>query len=284
MAAITVGHTAEQYVAIGTPGKDSYRRHCCDGRKASYRPDVLPSPIGYDQAALRTAATGEAQMSDVRLAYRRQWHDYYSEKRIIHQWMQVHLLGALPVERVLEIGPYLGLVTAMLENAGYRTTTLDLEETPRAGLPSPASKTLLGDIRRLDRNMVSGAEFDAILCCETLEHIPYGQVGGVLERMASTGIRYLVLSVPYMGSQLTFEIYLNRYLVRKYTSLKKFMGLKRFAVPGDDVPWEPHKWEIGYRNFSLTGLRSLVEENYRVLRTDFTSGCRSVFFVCENRN
>ena len=46
------------------------------------------------------------------------WHGHYSEKRIAHQWLQVALLQELPIRRVLEIGPYLGLVTAMMAGAG----------------------------------------------------------------------------------------------------------------------------------------------------------------------
>ena len=57
---------------------------------------------------------------------RREWFRYYSEKRITHQWFQVHLLeGLAGVERVLEIGAHLGLVTALLDNAGFEVTTLD---------------------------------------------------------------------------------------------------------------------------------------------------------------
>lgn len=38
-------------------------------------------------------------------SFRREWHAYYTEKRITHQWLQVHLLRDLPVRRVVEIGP-----------------------------------------------------------------------------------------------------------------------------------------------------------------------------------
>ncbi|MBT7294091.1 MAG: hypothetical protein HN838_16330, partial [Rhodospirillaceae bacterium] len=36
-------------------------------------------------------------------AFRAKWHEYYSEKRITHQWLQVDLLKSLPVHSVLEI-------------------------------------------------------------------------------------------------------------------------------------------------------------------------------------
>ena len=216
-------------------------------------------------------------------AFQRRWHDYYGEKRIVHQWTQVHLLRDLPVRRVLEIGPYLGLVTAMLECAGYETTTLDIDDSARAGLSSQASARLHGDVRALDREALAGRSFDAILCCETLEHIAYDEVPDVVAGLAAIGAPYLVLSVPYMASQLAFSLYANRHVVRTHTSLRKFMGFKRFPRPAEPGSWEPHKWEIGYRDTPLAGFRALVERHYRVLRTEFTGGCRSVFLVCENR-
>ena len=83
------------------------------------------------------------------------WHQFYTEKRIIHQWMQVHLLDGLEVERVLEIGPYLGLVTAMLQNAGYDVTTLDMVE----------GGGMVGDVGESDVGEIAKRNFDTILCC-----------------------------------------------------------------------------------------------------------------------
>src|SRR5260370_37319748 len=58
------------------------------------------------------------------------WLDYYSRKRIVHQWTQVHLLGTVDCEKILEVGPALGLVSSMLVNIGYEVHTLDVG--PRA--------------------------------------------------------------------------------------------------------------------------------------------------------
>jgi hypothetical protein len=214
--------------------------------------------------------------------HKREWHRYYSEKRIFHQWTQVHLLQDLPVSRVLEIGPHLGLVTAMLCNAGYDTVTLDIEECAEPDRHSPKVERIVGDVRALDAETLRARRFDAILCCEVLEHLPYETVDSVLDRLAAIGARTLVLSVPYMGDQLTFEFYANRHGWRKYTSLKMFKWLRRFPAPADPTDWEPHKWEIGYAKVPLADFRALIERRFRVLRTVFTGQCRSVFFVCEN--
>jgi hypothetical protein len=212
------------------------------------------------------------------------WHRYYSEKRIVHQWLQVHLLGGLAVRRVLEIGPYLGAVTALLCSAGYDVTTLDIERRRDAAFAALKVAHIEADIRDLDAARIAALGIDAILCCETLEHLPYQTLPDILGRLAATGARYLVLSVPYMGTQLSFSIYVNRHVLRKYTSFKKFFGFRRFPAPAADGGWDAHRWEIGYRDYPLDDFRHQVETHYRVLQTEFTSGCRSVFLLCENKS
>ena len=54
---------------------------------------------------------------------KREWLRYYSPKRIHEQLLEVRMLAGLPIASVLEIGPYLGLVTAMLDNAGFEVTS-----------------------------------------------------------------------------------------------------------------------------------------------------------------
>lgn len=208
---------------------------------------------------------------------RRAWHAYYTEKRIVHQWLQVHLLQDLPVQRVLEIGPYFGLVTAMLANAGYEVTTLDIENrSPGIG----AREHIQGDVRNL--GAVALPPVDAMLCCETLEHIAWPEVDGVLAGMAGTGIPWLILSVPYEGTQIGFSFYANRFTARRRSFIRKLRFLKRFRPAAMDE-WEPHKWEIGYAGHSLPAFKSKLADNgWRPERQDFTDGCRSVFLVCRN--
>ncbi len=210
------------------------------------------------------------------IARQKEWQRYYSEKRITHQWFQVHLLDGLEVASVLEIGPGYGLVTALLENAGYRVTTLDR-------LPPQFKEPAGGHIQKelVEVTAQDLAGHDCLICCETLEHLLWEDVDGVLEMFRRSDTPYVLISVPYMGFQLDWRIYFNAHKLRHAFSFKKLKFLKSFKFDRNEDPWG-HKWEIGYKNRSLADLEAkFADAGFKVARRDFTSPCRSVFYVLE---
>jgi hypothetical protein len=204
---------------------------------------------------------------------RQEWSAYYSRKRIVQQWMQLHLLGTIDCQKVLEVGPALGLVTSLLVNVGYAVHTLD--RAPRA-FGYPDVPHLERDICELRSDEIAG--YDAILCCETLEHIDWQRVGPVLSTFRASGARYLIVSVPYMAFQVSLDVYLNRTTFRQYFSMKKLLCRKRFAVE----PPGGHQWEVGYRNYSLRVWEDRLDScGWSIVTRDFTEHCRSVFHLLE---
>jgi hypothetical protein len=211
-------------------------------------------------------------------AFQARWHGYYTDKRIVHQWTQAWLLKDLGVRKVLEVGPYLGLVTAMLASAGYEVTTFDVDPANRR---LGARDHIVGDLRQLDPARIGG--HDVILCCETLEHLHWPDVDGVLRAFSASGNPYLVMSVPYEGFQMNFTMYLNRFVFRRRFSLRKLRFLQRFRI-SDDHDFDAHKWEVGYRGTSLDALKDKLRANgWEPVRQHFTGDCRSVFMVCRNK-
>ncbi len=209
--------------------------------------------------------------------FQTKWHEYYSEKRIAHQWPQVALLQDLQVRNILQIDPYLGLVTAMAASAGYKVTTLDIKAQSNG---IGARRHIRSDILEVDPDTVQG--FDAILYCETLKHILWKKLDSLLARLADALAPWLVLSVPCEGFQFAFELYFNRQRWRRRNHFRKLHFLPRFKIK-HDTEWEAHKWEIGYRGRSLKAfVEKLEKAGFRIERREFTSGCRSVFLVCHN--
>jgi hypothetical protein len=204
---------------------------------------------------------------------RRDWNAYYSRKRIIHQWTQAHLLGLIECDKVLEVGPNYGFVTSLLTNAGYSVDTLDM--APRA-FAYPDTRHVEKDLREVRSEEIEG--YDAIICCETLEHIEFDAVGGILSTFRNSGAKYLIVSVPYMAFQITFDLYANAHVLREYFSMKKLLALKSFTPE----PAGGHQWEVGYRGYPLRRWeRRLKEAGWSIRRREFTAHCRSVFHLLE---
>jgi len=205
-----------------------------------------------------------------------EWHRYYGEKRILQQWYQVHLLEGLAVRRVLEVGPYLGLVTALLDNAGYDVTTLDHVPRPFA---RPDVRHVQADLAALRPEQISG--FDAIICCETLEHMPWRDSAAALRTFHDSGARYLIISVPYEAPQLHVLLHVNRHAFRQHCTLRKGRSGRSFPAPADP---HGHYWEIGYRGYTLEAWeRRLDESGWRIVSRSFTTPSRSVFHVLERQ-
>ena len=203
------------------------------------------------------------------------WLAYYSRKRVIHQWTQLYLLGTTDCHNVLEIGPALGLVTSLLVNIGYEVTTLD--RGPRS-FACPNVPHLEKDICELRSDEIAG--YDAILCCETLEHIEWGRLCSVLATFRQSGAKYLIVSVPYMGFQIFIELYANSSTLRQYFSMKKLLWRKHFQPE----PAGGHQWEVGYKGYPLDlWEKRLTEGGWSIVRRDFTEHCRSVFHLLEAR-
>lgn len=229
-----------------------------------------------DTGARRHDRSGDGQRGSTANSFTRQeWNAYYSRKRIVQQWMQLHLLGTIDCKKILEVGPGLGLVTSLLVNIGYDVHTLD--RVPRA-FAHPDVPHLERDICDLRSDEIAGC--DAILCCETLEHIDWERVASVLATFRASSAKYLIVSVPYMAFQVSLDLYLNRTTFRQYFSMKKLLWRKAFAVE----PPGGHQWEVGYRNYPLRVWEARLEScGWSIVTRDFTEHCRSVFHLLQAR-
>lgn len=206
---------------------------------------------------------------------RAEWHRYYTERRGRQQSKQLELVGALDDPgRILEIGPAYGYVTALLVNAGYEVATLDLGDRDFAW---PNVPHISCDLTQPLDDRLNG--FDTILCCETLEHLPWETAGIVLSALRRTSAKRLIVSVPYESFQLFFEAYFNGHVLKQRSQWKAFRRFKTFK------PWpDPlgHKWEVGYKGTRLKDWEAHIRaQGWRIAKRDFTSPTRSVFHVLE---
>src|ERR1700745_3091725 len=133
-----------------------------------------------------------------------------------------------------------------------------------SGCPAPPKEPP----QNLQSHEIAG--YDAILCCESLEHIEWERVGSILSVFHDSGAKYLIVSVPDMGFQVYSEIYFNRATARQYFSMKKLLWRKECTAE----PPGGHQWEVGYKDYPLRKWeRRLKESGWSIVTREFTEHC-----------
>lgn len=163
--------------------------------------------------------------------------NYVSLERWCSYWHQVREVDSIQVSEVLCIGIGDDIVPSILEKKGYRVSRFDLDSTLKPDFVGD-----VGDIR----NVVNGRIFDAVLCCQVLEHQPFDRFMGTVAQLLSITKTRLVVSLPSCHLPL----------------LRLKIGLLRSALVDVNLlvqkfwkPWRfdgEHYWEVGAREYPLS--------------------------------
>lgn len=155
-------------------------------------------------------------------------------------WCQIECVKELRVKNLLEIGVGNKTVSNYLKMQGYKLTTLDI------------NKNLKPDVAaEITRLPFIGNGFDATLCCEVLEHIPFNKVENALKEMRRVS-KYIVISLPH------FSLYFSMTL--KFPIIKPKNLLIRLPFPLQHKFDGEHHWEIGKRHYSTRTVRKLFKK------------------------
>jgi hypothetical protein len=155
---------------------------------------------------------------------------YFSMPQLCSFAHQLNHIWRLKPQSVLEIGPGNGFVSMFLRRSGIPVTTVDINPALEPDICAPLSELS----KHVHQN------FDLVVCCEVLEHMPLSELDDNLNYLRAAGNRlYLTLpdskrSVGLGGllklpKGLTIEIDMNVAL-----------PIKRPLEGG------PHFWEVGY--------------------------------------
>lgn len=181
--------------------------------------------------------------------------DYYSIPYLTKQrwgsyWYQYfEATKQQNIRKILEVGPGNNIVNTILKKTGYEVKTTDFDEK--------TNPDYIADIRELPK--VIHEQFDLIMCCEVLEHIPFRDVKLALQNFHSISQKYLVITIPYT----TLGTFTVRVFLKIVPFLKPFQWIKILRVfPKEHIPNLPHghHWEIGKKGYPLKRIISLFSE------------------------
>ena len=164
---------------------------------------------------------------------------YDSKRRFSSYWHQINEIITIGPDKILEVGVGSGFVRMYLMNKKIDVITLDIlfELIP----------DIVGDVIRLPFKKNS---FDAVSCCEVLEHMPYSMFIIALKELNRISKRHILLSIP--DSTPVYRINLE---LPKLKPVKKLIPhpMPRSKYHNFD---NEHFWEIGKKGYSLKKIKS----------------------------
>ena len=179
--------------------------------------------------------------------------NYFSLKQLFSLAHQLHSIHRLRPEGILEIGIGNGFVSTFLRRAGYDVVTADINSHLE-----PDVVAAIGDLPA----HLAGREFDLVVCCEVLEHMPFEELEQNIAVMSRLG-RRLFLTIP--DSRRVFGI---GGIVR-LPKWAPFILNRYVAVPGNGRVGPAHFWEIGSSpGTSMEVIETTLGRYYRDIRSE----------------
>ncbi len=195
-------------------------------------------------------------------------HDYDSAERFLSYYAQIDAAQRTQPKTILEIGIGNKTVCNYLRTLGYAVTTCDFD--------ARLKPDKVGDIRTLP---FKDNQFDTVLACEILEHIPFSDVVQALKELQRVTKHAVVVSIPYscafvenvLAISIPFLHKQFRFAFRiPYFLFKIIFGGKN----------KEHYWEMGRRYYSKRRIRRLLR-HYFTIEREFQPllNSRHYFFV-----
>jgi len=170
-------------------------------------------------------------------------YDY--KDRWISYWHQIDEVLKLEPKTVLEIGIGNQTVSDYLKKQGIEVKTLDIDKKL-----SPDFIASVTDMY-IDNN-----SFDAILCAEILEHLPFEKFEQCLKELGRVSRKNVVLSLPHFGPPLKISFKIP--LIKEIKIAFKFPYYPKHKSNG------VHYWEIGKRGYSPKKIRNIIKRYFKI--------------------
>ncbi len=168
--------------------------------------------------------------------------DYEDKNRWMSYWHQIKEVSDFQPENVLIVGKGSGLVPEYLKLSGIKTVTLDIDES--------LNPDVIASVLKMP---FSANEFDAVLCAQVLEHLPYGDFSQALSEIKRVVKKGAVISLPHFGPAVRFLFKLPFFPEIKF--MVKLPYPKKHRFKGE------HYWEIGKREYSVRKIKRDIEKS-----------------------
>lgn len=179
---------------------------------------------------------------------------YVTEERWCSYYNQMKEIISSGAESVLLIGVGDGLIPYIMSkvNPAIKIVTYDFDKR--------LNPDICGDVRKLSLQV---DKFDAIVCCQVLEHLPFDEFEGVLSQIGMSMNKggKLILSLPDSGSTIRF--WFRCPYIKEHNFLYKVPQMRKTEYQFDGE----HYWEInGARIYTAGKIRKIIKKKFKIER------------------
>jgi SAM-dependent methyltransferase len=128
------------------------------------------------------------------------WATYDVKPRWNSYWHQIDEVLKSGARSCLEIGTGSGVVRDVLRRMGVAVTVVDIDDA--------LGVDRVGDVRSLP---AADGEFDAVLCCQVLEHLPWPEVPVAAAELRRVCSGHAIVSLPQSGSDVLLDVALPKF-------------------------------------------------------------------------
>ncbi|MBY5959917.1 class I SAM-dependent methyltransferase [Membranicola marinus] len=191
---------------------------------------------------------------------------YFEKKQILSQIHQFELIKKHGVKNILEIGPGNGLTSFLIKSSGYDLTTFDINENLKPDV--------LGDITKIN-SYFDNSEFDTILCCEVLEHLPFIEFEHIIEKLSHLSTRTIILSLPQNKKNFLDIDFSFRFLHSRSFNFNIFRRFGNNKLP------DQHFWEVdSSKSTSAKQLEAILSKHTHILKKEsYYANRYHIFYV-----
>ncbi|MBU1674093.1 class I SAM-dependent methyltransferase [Patescibacteria group bacterium] len=172
--------------------------------------------------------------------------------RFMSYFWQIYITRKLQPEKILEIGIGNKTVNTYLKNQNFNVTSLDIDKD--------LNPDFIGDIRDMPFDK---EQFDAIIACEILEHLPFNDFEKSLQELHRVSKKNVIISIPY--STIDMAVFIKPHLNRKMH--KVFNHTFRIPLFFKEHKFDgEHHWEMGRKGYSKKKIKNSLNQYFNITK------------------